>query len=248
MLKAIILIPARYDSSRFPGKPLALISGLSLIQRVYQNCQKTNYQLAVVTDHDAIEKHVRDFGGEVVRVDDDVQSGTERIQLAYQRFFEKKGKFDLIINVQGDEPLLDSKKLIELAKFHAENDYDIATMVKERSSEEADFSNPNVVKAVYLKSSGFCPYFSRASVPFNRTGNISSWFQHVGVYSYRPAALNDFCNCQVTELETTEKLEQLRAIELGMKIGAVQVEDTLVGVDTPEDIEKVEEILCEQTE
>ncbi len=245
MPKAIILIPARYSSSRFPGKPLAKISGLSLIERVYRNCAKSGFDLAVVTDHQQIEDHVLGFSGKVVRVDDDVQSGTERIFLAYKRFFSADSKYELVINVQGDEPLLLGEDLSSLVKFHLNSSFDITTLVKERSCNDPDYSNPNVVKAVYLPKTGACPYFSRAMVPFDREKSGGVWHQHIGVYSYRPNSLQAFCASEATQLEEMERLEQLRALELGLAIGAQTVDKTLIGVDTPEDIERVEGLIRE---
>jgi 3-deoxy-manno-octulosonate cytidylyltransferase (CMP-KDO synthetase) len=240
MASVVILIPARFASSRFPGKPLALIQHQTMIERVYRNCLASGFKAAVVTDHSEIEQHVKSFGGAVVRVDDDVPSGSERIALAYQRFFEKE-KADLVINVQGDEPLLKGEVLKELAEFHLQSSYAIATLIRERKSSEDDFKNPNVVKAVWSQVSGQCLYFSRQSLPFDRDGkNDFSWFQHIGVYSYRPEALLKFVKLPPSRLEDLEKLEQLRALENGYSIGAILTTQKLIGVDVPEDIKKVE--------
>ncbi len=244
-MSVVILIPARFASSRFPGKPLALIKGKSMIERVYQNCSSSGYETAVVTDHDEIEKHVKDFGGKVVRIDDDVPSGSERIALAYERFFKTKNP-SLVMNVQGDEPLLKGDALKELAEFHLKSKFNIGTLIRPRSSKEDDFKNPNVVKAVWSKSSGQCLYFSRSSVPFDRDGGKDfSWYQHIGVYSYRPEFLSSFVKLPMATLEDLEKLEQLRALENGMTIGAVLTTQTLMGVDVPEDVKKVEGVLRE---
>jgi 3-deoxy-manno-octulosonate cytidylyltransferase (CMP-KDO synthetase) len=236
----VILIPARFASSRFPGKPLAKIAGISMIQRVYQNCALSGFETAVVTDNDEIENHVKSFGGKVVRVDDDVPSGSERIALAYERYFSKL-KPDLVINVQGDEPLLIGTILKELAEFHLKSSYAVTTLIRERKNTEADFKNPNVVKAVWSPVNGQCLYFSRQSLPFDRDGGKEfSWYQHIGVYSYKPAALSAFVKLPMARLEDLEKLEQLRALENNMTIGAVLTKQELIGVDVPEDIKKVE--------
>lgn len=249
--RVLTLIPARYASSRFPGKPLALISKKSMIQRVYENCASAvsddiEFISAVVTDDDRIEEHVNSFGGRVLRVDDDVQSGSERISLAYERYFEHE-KVDLIVNVQGDEPLLKSDLLENIAHFHLEQDYDIATVVKRVKGLDGDFLDPNKVKAVFSPEIGKCHYFSRASIPFDRDKNNvdTHWFLHVGVYSYRPQKLKEFCSAGVSRLENLEKLEQLRALELGMSIGAIETNAMLLGVDTPEDIKRLEGVLGE---
>lgn len=242
-MSVIILIPARYASSRFPGKPLAKIKGISMIERVFKNCQASGLETAVVTDSDEIEAHVKSFGGTVVRVNDDVPSGSERIALAYDRFYKNKNP-KLVINVQGDEPLLKGEILKELATFHEKSEFQVTTLVRERSSKEDDFKNPNVVKALFVPKSGECLYFSRQSIPFDREGGKEfSWHQHIGVYSYRPHALLEFVKLPMTRLEDLEKLEQLRALENNMRIGAVITTQKLMGVDVPEDIKKVEGVL-----
>lgn len=241
----VVLIPARYNSSRFPGKPLAVISGVSMIERVYRNCELSGLECAVVTDDTRIEEHVLRFGGKVVRVDDDVPSGSERIALAFERFYKER-KFEMVINVQGDEPLLKGDILRELAAFHAESTFEIATLIRPRSSQEVEFSNPNVVKAVYCEESKKCLYFSRASLPFSRDSIPDyKWFQHIGVYSYKASALEAFVKLPESNLEVMERLEQLRALENNMSIGAIVSTQKLVGVDVPEDVKKVEEVLSE---
>lgn len=249
--RVLVLIPARYASSRFPGKPLTLLKGKSMIQRVFENCSEANalqgmsnlnFSVAVVTDDQRIEDHVLSFGGEVVRVDDPVESGTERINLAWQRFYHKDN-FDLLINVQGDEPLLNGQDLVDIALFHLNSEFDIATLVKEEKDWN-DFADPNRVKAV-LGTGNKCLYFSRAKVPFNRDEDLDgrTWLLHVGVYSYLPEALKKFCAYPMSQLEKIEKLEQLRALENNLTIGAMKTIKTFMGVDTPEDVHKLEGVL-----
>lgn len=245
MASVVVLIPARYGSSRFPGKPLAKIAGRSMIERVYSNCKMAGFKTAVVTDNDEIEAHVKSFSGIVLRVDDDVPSGSERIALAYQRFFQNE-KADLVINVQGDEPLLNGEVLKQLAEFHLKSSYPIATLLRERKNSEEDFKNPNVVKALWSETTKQCLYFSRQSLPYDREGGKEySWYQHIGVYSYRPEALLAFVKLPMSKLEDLEKLEQLRALENGYSLGAVLTTQKLMGVDVPEDIKKVEGALSE---
>ena len=240
MLRAVILIPARFASSRFPGKPLTEISGKTMIHRVYENCVTSGLPVYVVTDHDGIEKHVLDFGGKVLRVNDDVPSGSERIALAYERFLKEEGP-EFVINVQGDEPLLKGDVLKELGLFHQATTFDITTLLRERSVKEDDFRNPNVVKAVYSTASNECLYFSRQSLPYDRDGGRDySWYQHIGVYCYRTEALSQFVKIPMGKLEDLEKLEQLRALESKMRIGAILTTQKLIGVDVPEDVKKVE--------
>lgn len=240
MASIIVLIPARYGSSRFPGKPLAMIQGQSMVERVYTNCKNSGFECAVVTDNDEIEEAVKKFGGSVLRIDDDVPSGSERIALAYERFFKNKS-IDLVINVQGDEPLLKGEVLKELADFHLKSDFDITTLLKERHSTEEAFLNNNVVKAVWSPVSKQCLYFSRQSLPFDRDQkNDHTWYQHIGVYSYRPEALSQFVKLPMSRLEDLEKLEQLRALENQMTVGGILTTANLIGVDVPEDVKKVE--------
>lgn len=245
MGSVFVLIPARYASSRFPGKPLTLIKGRSMIERVYTNCLASGFECAVVTDDDRIEKAVKSFGGKVFRVDDDVPSGSERIALAFERFLADK-KPELVINVQGDEPLLSGEVLKELAQFHLSSKFDITTLMRERSSSEEDFKNPNVVKAVWSPESKQCLYFSRQSVPFDRDSKTTHpWYHHIGVYSYKPQALQKFVKLPVARLEDLEKLEQLRALENQMTIGGILTTQKLMGVDVPEDVKKIEGALSE---
>lgn len=241
MSSAVVLIPARFQSTRFPGKPLALISGKPMIEWVYTNVSESGLPTFVVTDDARIEAAVRGFGGQVLRVDDDVPSGSERIALAYQRFLKAK-QVDFVVNVQGDEPLLKGAVLRELVEFHATSAFDVTTLVRQRSRSDADWSNPNVVKAV-LGLEGRVSYFSRASVPYERDAQTAPWFQHVGVYCYRARALEAFVQWPASPLENLEKLEQLRGLEHGQSFGALITPQTLMGVDAPDDVKRIEEIL-----
>ncbi len=252
--QVLILIPARYQSSRFPGKPLAKILGKTMIEWVYQQCRENwnfqgpttpEIQVYVVTDDQRIEDEVTAFGGQVLRVDDDVISGTERIALAFNRYFSHQN-IDSIINVQGDEPLLSGRLLQALDEYASSHNCDIATMVRPRIDEEG-FLDPNQVKVAFSSNSGQCHYFSRSSIPHVRNPEEKTrpWFHHIGVYLYSPESLEKFKNAPASFLEEQEKLEQLRALDLGMKIGAITIEDELIGVDTPEDIKKVEGALSD---
>jgi 3-deoxy-manno-octulosonate cytidylyltransferase (CMP-KDO synthetase) len=245
MDSVVVLIPARYGSSRFPGKPLAMIKGKTMVERVYSNCKSSGFTCAVVTDCDEIEKTVLGFGGQVLRVNDDVPSGSERIALAFERFMSHE-KISLVINVQGDEPLLKGEGLRELADFHLQADFDVTTLLRERSSTEEDFANPNIVKSIWSSTSRQCLYFSRQSIPFNRdrSGEFN-WYHHIGVYSYKPEALLKFVKLPLGELENLEKLEQLRALENQMSIGGILTTQKLISVDVFEDIKNVEGALSE---
>ncbi|MGB0452866.1 MAG: 3-deoxy-manno-octulosonate cytidylyltransferase [Bacteriovoracaceae bacterium] len=241
--RVLVLIPARYQSSRFPGKPLAEVSSKNwqnpktLIQLVCENVHalvSENFDYAVVTDSDEIEKHLSELNYKVVRVDDDVRTGSERIYLAYERNF-KNQKWDLIVNLQGDEPLFDPEVLERFIKFSFEKPFEVTTMVNKRTDETLK-NDRNIVKAVFEKDSSECHYFSRAPIPYGS----DEWFQHVGIYGYRNDSLTRFFKAPASSLEIAESLEQLRALGLGLRIGAMNTERTFIGVDTPEDIKKLE--------
>lgn len=238
MSKWLILVPARYGSSRFPGKPLAKINDKPMIHYVVENCINSGFDYAIVTDNDEIEASVKSIDGNVVRVDADVPSGSERIELAYKKYFSNKN-YEYIINVQGDEPLLKGELIHEIGMTHAKHGFDIFTAVKKRKTTEDDFKNPNIVKAVYCENSDQCLYFSRESIPYGRECKDYHWYQHIGVYCYRKEALEKFVSNPVSHLEDLEKLEQLRALENGLTIGATVLDVNLMGVDTPEDLAKI---------
>jgi len=242
MSNALILIPARYGSSRFPGKPLAKILDKPMIQHVIENCQASGHDCAVVTDDERIENVLKNLKLPCVRVDDEVSTGSERIALAYERFFSNNN-YDFIVNVQGDEPLLKASILKKLVEYHSASGFDISTAVKARSSSEEDYKNPNIVKCVYSEKDGKCLYFTRASAPHFRDNTSGEWHQHIGLYSYKISALKSFVKLEESRLEKAEKLEQLRAMENGMSLGAIIVNETLIGVDTPEDIHRIEGVL-----
>jgi len=260
--KVLVLIPARFNSTRFPGKPLAPLMGKSMIQRVYENCQEANLNISpsfqegkpstpynltfdtyVVTDSSEIEKHLLDINGRVCRVDDEVNTGSERVFLAFKRHFSHKG-YDLVVNMQGDEPLLKGHELRKLCLFHLEKGGDLATLIRKRKAVESDFSSKNVVKVIYSELTGNCLYFSRAQIPYVIDDKLlSEWYQHIGIYSYKIDALEKFSLAPQGFYEKRESLEQLRALEIGMTIKGLITEAKLIGVDTPEDIAKVEKEL-----
>ncbi len=243
MSNCLILVPARFGSTRFPGKPLALIHEKPMISYVVANCIATGFDYAIVTDNSDIEDYVKSINGSVVRVDDDITTGSERIALAYDRFFKDQKDYEYIINVQGDEPLLNGDVIKTLVEDHKKSDFDIYTGVKKRRSSEPDFLNPNVVKCVKAQDSHQCLYFSRASIPTVRNGEEIDWFQHIGLYCYKVDALEKFVSFPVSQLESSERLEQLRALENRLTIGASELDIEIIGVDSPEDIFKIEKAL-----
>ena len=249
----LILIPARYGSSRYPGKPLAMIAGKSMIEWVYAHAAAVqnaawDVQVRVVTDDDRIATAVEKFGGKVCRVDDQVSTGTERIYLAYQRYFAGPAKhagdnkIALIVNLQGDEPLLTAQDLKSLIEFGLTSRFPLATMVQKKEA-GPEFYDINRVKVIYSPLDGACHYFSRAAIPAVRDGQIDFWYLHVGVYAFRPEALEKFCSAPKSYYEEREKLEQLRALENGISIGAVNITTPLHSVDCPADLAVVERSL-----
>ena len=245
MSSCLILIPARFGSTRFPGKPLAKINDIPMIQYVIENCKKTGFDYAVVTDNDDIENFILSLDEKVVRIDDDVPTGSERIALAYARYFSDKN-YELVINVQGDEPLLKAETIEQIANAHKLKNADIFTGINERLSTDNDFQNSNIVKCVYAKETKSCLYFSRESLPFAREAKEYTWYQHIGIYSYKPKSLLHFVDLPQSINEQLEKLEQLRALDNGMTIGAEIINVTLIGVDTSEDIKRVEKVFREK--
>ena len=245
--RVLVLIPARYGSTRFPGKPLTLLNAKPMIVHVLENVKLglsgMDSKVVVVTDDDRIESAIPQGLGEVARVNDEVSTGSERILLAYERFYADK-TWDLIVNVQGDEPLLSGEILKSVVDFHLKSSFDVATLVREMPKRDHEFNDPNRVKAVYVPANGSCLYFSRAGVPFDREeqGQLT-WYLHIGLYSFRPEVLKKFGALTEGNIEAQEKLEQLRLLENGFTIGASVTSSVLGGVDSPSDVQWVEGVL-----
>jgi 3-deoxy-manno-octulosonate cytidylyltransferase (CMP-KDO synthetase) len=247
--KALVLIPSRYGSQRLPAKPLTMINGKTMIQRVALNMQSTLFDAVVVTDHPLIKKSVEEVGCKAVLLEDEVLTGTERVGRAYTRFFSDVD-YDFVINVQGDEPLLKAAEVEDLIKYHETHNVDVATLYYPRNDRE-DYHNPNCVKIALDLPSGRCHYFSRSPIPFYRNKNAADkiqWYQHIGVYSYRPAILKQFIKLQPSWLELAESLEQLRALQQGWSIGAVAAHHLPQSVDISQDVVRVTELLTERKE
>lgn len=246
-VKAIALIPARYGSTRLNAKALAKINGTPMIEHVYRNMSLGNFEVAVVTDHDEIENCIRKIGGKVYRVDENLQTGSERIGFAYKKYL-KLANYDFIVNVQGDEPLLKSHAIDQLLQFHARSTFDMTTLTYPRLGDE-DLYNPNTVKIALEQTTGRCLYFSRSAIPYyrqNKDPKTWKWFQHVGVYCFRPQILEQFIQLPASPLEMAETLEQLRALEAGLRLGATTIDHLPQSVDTADDLYKVESILNKQ--
>jgi len=236
-VKTVVVIPARLESSRLPNKVLLDVNGKSLIQRVWERVKSAKKidEIYIATDNQKIVEVVNSFGGNAILTSTKHQSGTDRIAEAVENI-----DTDLVINVQGDEPLIDPNLIdsfVELFK----NDYEVYfASAMHRIGTLEDLDNPNVVKVISdLKNNAI--YFSRSRIPFSRDGEISveNYFQHIGIYAYKKDFLLRYSQLPQTYFEKIEKLEQLRAIENGFKIRMVETDYRSVGVDTLEDLERV---------
>ncbi len=239
-MRAVIVIPARYGSTRFPGKPLVKIAGVTLIQRVYERSRLTRSAAAVyvATDDDRIFDHVTSFGGNVVRPEGDFQTGTDRIAAALPLIESaEKTTFDAIVNVQGDEPLIDIGTVDALIDRLAQSDAAIGTLACPIETDE-EFASRDVVKVV-MDDFGDAIYFSRAMI-----GSRTASLRHIGVYAYRREALTRFVSLPQSSLERAESLEQLRGLQQRFKIVVLQTTKPHLGVDRPEDVARVENELA----
>ncbi len=254
-MSAIVIIPARYDSTRFPGKPLASLKGKPLIQHVYEACSRSRLagSVIVATDSETIFERVLSFGGKAVMTSPEHPSGTDRVAEV-----ATKMDYDIIVNVQGDEPLIRPEMVDDIVALLSDSRADIGTLVK-KIDNPAEITDPNIVKVVFDKDR-FALYFSRAPIPYHRDlfGVKSSmlWlndlrsiftkvtmFKHIGIYGYRRDVLIRLSRMRPTGLEETERLEQLRALESGFRIKVKETPFDTIGVDTPEDMERVEKWL-----
>lgn len=237
-MKVIGVIPARYGSTRFPGKPLALIAGKPLLQWVIEasKTSKHIHELIVATDDERIMKLAKDCGVKAVMTDSDLPSGTDRIWAAL-----KKEQFDIALNIQGDEPLITGDILDTLIESMINNPKSEMATLGHPFKSFKDVENPNVVKII-LNQNNEAIYFSRFPIPYSREKEFSQGvnLQHIGLYGYRKAFLQKFCETAAIPLELHEGLEQLRALHLGAKIQVTSVEYETRGVDTPEDVLIVE--------
>ena len=243
-MQIIGIIPARYASTRFPAKPLADISGKSMIQRVYEQAKKSSSltKVVVATDHQDIYNHVKSFGGEVSMTREDHPSGTDR---CFEAVSQQKEKYDYVINIQGDEPFIKPEQ-IDLIASKLDGKTEIATLVKAITDAEQLF-NANVVKAVVSKEMKAL-YFSRATIPHLRNVPQEQWlekqkfFKHIGMYAYRSDILKELIQLEVSSLEKAESLEQLRWVENGFSITVAETMLETLGIDTPEDLLKAIEL------
>lgn len=236
------IIPARFGSTRFPGKPLVNIDGKTMIQRVYEqakSCTSLN-DVIVATDDERIFNEVNRFGGKVVMTSTSHQSGTDRCAEVVNKLTEK---YDVIINIQGDEPFIDPKQITQLCNCFLDKETQIATLIK-RITHQADLFNENKIKVTF-NTNHFAIYFSRDAIPFFRGVAPEDWlkkhnyFKHIGIYGYKTETLNKITLLKPSKLELAEGLEQLRWIENGYNIKIAETELEAISIDTPEDIAKL---------
>ena len=241
-MKVLALIPARYASTRFPGKPLADLDGKPMIRRVYEKVSEVFAEVYVATDDERIERAVQDFGGRVVMTSAEHRSGTDRCREALDRVEALTGgAFDVVVNVQGDEPFIAREQLEKVAACFTDPSTDIATLVKPFGSGE-DIANPNSPKVV-LSAEGYALYFSRSVIPYLRGCDRGEWAQrhtylkHIGLYGYRSGVLRRITRLAPGVLEQCESLEQLRWLENGYRIKVAETASEGIAIDTPDDLQ-----------
>jgi len=247
-MKILGIIPARFDSSRFPGKPLVDIAGKSMIRRVYEQAIQSSSlsKVVIATDDQRIFEHVKDFGAEVITTSNKHLSGTDRCGEVALHYPE----FDILVNIQGDEPLIDPRQIDLLCSCFENTDTSIATLVKKIKSAEELFNEntPKVVPNNKLEAI----YFSRSPIPFQRGLSTEQWldsysfYKHIGIYAFRNAILSEITQLPVSSLEKAEALEQLRWIENGYKIKVAITELESQAIDTPEDLQKILDIISHE--
>ncbi len=240
-MKIIAVIPARYASTRFPAKLMQDLCGKTVITRTYEAAVQSQLfdDVFVVTDSELIFNEIESNGGKAIKSIKEHESGSDRIAEAVEFM-----NVDVVVNVQGDEPFIDTdslKKLIDIFKNDKESKVDLASLMRE-IKDEALIENPNNVKVV-VDQSQFALYFSRSVIPFPREKNVGvRYFQHIGIYAFRKQALIDFYNLPMKSLEASEKLEQLRYLEFGKRIKMVETNHVGIGIDTEDDLIRAREL------
>jgi 3-deoxy-manno-octulosonate cytidylyltransferase (CMP-KDO synthetase) len=241
-MKFLGIIPARYASTRFPGKPLADIAGKPMIRRVYEQVAGLLDEVCVATDDDRIFQAVEDFGGKAVMTSPNHRSGTDR---CYEALTKLKGNFDIVVNIQGDEPFIKSSQIALLKDCFKDEKTQIATLVKP-FPKDVDFDvlfNPNTPKVI-LNKNREAIYFSRSVIPYIRGEHYAEWpklfvfYKHIGIYAYKSDVLSKITALPQSPLELAESLEQLRWIERGYAIKTGITDEETIGIDTPEDLER----------
>jgi 3-deoxy-manno-octulosonate cytidylyltransferase (CMP-KDO synthetase) len=236
-MNIVAVIPARYAATRFPGKLMQMLGNKTIVRHVYDNAVATNLfnDVFVVTDNDIIYQNITANGGKALMSKSEHESGSDRIAEAVMTM-----PVDVIINIQGDEPFIKREPLEKLVRLFDDPAVQVASLMRKISKEEAD--NPNNVKVITDRS-GFALYFSRSTIPYLRDKEMNvSYFLHIGVYAYKKDALTKFTQWPQSVLEKTEKLEQLRYLENGIKIKMAETDYDNIAIDTPGDLQKAKEI------
>lgn len=254
-MKYLAIIPARYASTRFPGKPLAMLGGKPVIRHVYEKVSSVLEDVYVATDNEEIHQTVEAFGGRAVMTSDRHKSGTDRCREAYERInglCQKEGRepFDVVINIQGDEPFIAPAQIRSLMDCFSEPETEIATLIKPFTPTDGieALRNPNSPKVV-TDAHGRAMYFSRSVIPYLRGVEEREWleksafYKHIGIYAYRAEALLKISAMPQSALELAESLEQLRWLENGLRIQTAVTSIETIGIDTPEDLGRAEEFL-----
>ena len=251
-MKSLAIIPARYASTRFPAKPLATLGGKLIIQRVYEQVKRAVEDVVVATDDDRIMAAVEAFGGRAVMTSTEHRSGTDRCYEALQKV---GGDYDIVINVQGDEPFIQPEQIRSLVSCFEDEATDIATLVKPFTPEDGieALENPNSPKVVISRDMKAI-YFSRSVIPYIREVERTEWltkhtiYTHIGMYAFRAKPLGQVTALAQSSLELSEKLEQLRWLESGYRIGVGITHIETIGIDTPDDLRRAEEFLATRGE
>jgi 3-deoxy-manno-octulosonate cytidylyltransferase (CMP-KDO synthetase) len=241
-MKILGIIPARFASTRFPGKPLADVNGKPMIQRVYEQAKKCKAlaEVIVATDDERIERAVKNFKGKVVMTSSKHESGTDR---CFEAMKKTKGNFDAVINIQGDEPFIHPEQISKVAKCFSKKEVELATLVMKLKSIH-ELTNHNTIKVIINKNKEAI-YFSRTAIPYYRGENFSEWlnlhtyYKHIGIYGYRSDILAEITKLERSPLEIAESLEQLRWLENGYKINVEFTTHESHAVDTPEDMKRI---------
>jgi 3-deoxy-manno-octulosonate cytidylyltransferase (CMP-KDO synthetase)/3-deoxy-alpha-D-manno-octulosonate 8-oxidase len=241
-LRIIAMIPARYDSTRFPGKLLQDLNGKTVIRRTYEAAKETDLfeEVYVVTDSDKIASEISGFGGKVIMSKKEHECGSDRLAEAVEDM-----NVDIVVNVQGDEPFIDRESLAKLMVVFREDEneeIDLASL-KTAMSVSDEITNPNNVKVITDKNN-LALYFSRFPIPYPRDKDAPmTYFRHIGIYAFRKRALLDFHNLPMLPLEATEKIEAIRFLEYGKKIKMVETNMKTIGIDTKEDLERARKVM-----
>jgi 3-deoxy-manno-octulosonate cytidylyltransferase (CMP-KDO synthetase) len=251
-MRFIGIIPARYASSRFPGKPLADLAGKPMIQRVYEQVQHVLDVVCVATDDRRIETAVKAFGGNVVMTSPEHKSGTDRCYEAYTKIGRA---YEVVVNIQGDEPFIQASQIEALKACFMHSQVQIATLVKPflAGSDETELFNRNSPKVV-LNKNGEALYFSRSVIPYFRGKSHTEWlanhtyYKHIGLYAYHAGVLKEITRLPPSPLEMVESLEQLRWLENGYRIKTALTQEETFGIDTPEDMERALKFLIGKTD